>query len=64
MYGREAVTSISNMWWSLPVNKYNCWSCCVHDNSEKMVDDSVCTSLSAAIIIIIFEIKVKAIEEN
>lgn len=42
VYGQEAVTSIANMWWSLPVNKYNCWSCCV--NGENIVDDTHCTS--------------------
>lgn len=29
LYGREAVQALANTWWSLPVNKYNCWSCCV-----------------------------------
>ena len=42
VYGREAVTALANSWWSLPVNKYNCWSCCVA--GERIVDDSACTS--------------------
>lgn len=44
IYGKDAVQSIANSWWSLPVNKYNCWSCCV--NGEQIVDDAACTSLS------------------
>ncbi len=44
IYGKEAVQSIANSWWSLPVNKYNCWSCCV--NGERIVDDTACTSLA------------------
>ena len=42
VYGKAAVTGLANSWWSLPVNKYNCWSCCV--NGERIVDDSACTS--------------------
>mgnify|MGYP006134782195 FL=1 len=44
VYGKEAVQRVANMWWSLPVNKFNCWSCCV--SGERIVDDSRCTSLS------------------
>jgi alpha-galactosidase len=44
VYGKEAVQHVANMWWSLPVNKFNCWSCCV--SGERIVDDSSCTSLS------------------
>ena len=42
IYGKEAVQTLANSWWSLPVNKYNCWSCCV--NGERIVDDAACTS--------------------
>jgi alpha-galactosidase len=42
VYGKAAVTGLANSWWSLPVNKYNCWSCCV--SGERIVDDSACTS--------------------
>lgn len=44
VYGRDAVQRLANTWWSLPVNKYNCWSCCV--NGERMVSDAACTSLT------------------
>lgn len=44
IYGKEAVQSIANSWWSLPVNKYNCWSCCV--NGERIVNDQECTTLA------------------
>jgi alpha-galactosidase len=43
IYGKEKVQAMANMWWSLPVNKYNCWSCCV-GNGERILDDSKCTS--------------------
>ena len=43
IYGREAVQQLANSWWSLPVNKYNCWSCCV-GGGENIVDDAACTS--------------------
>ena len=43
VYGRNAVQRLANSWWSLPVNKYNCWSCCVN-GGERMVSDAACTS--------------------
>ena len=42
VYGRAAVGALGNMWWSLPVNKYNCWSCCVGASNENIVDDAKC----------------------
>eukprot|EP00040_Diaphanoeca_grandis_P013182 m.66695 g.66695 ORF g.66695 m.66695 type:complete len:483 (+) comp23715_c0_seq2:191-1639(+) len=44
VYGKEAVKRIANSWWSLPVNKYNCWSCCV-GSSERIIPDTACTSM-------------------
>ena len=41
-YGKENVQKISNMWWSVPLNKYNCWKCCVHPNEFIVPDDSDC----------------------
>ena len=42
IYGKEAVQGMANSWWSLPVNKYNCFSCCVA--GERIVDDTACSS--------------------
>mmetsp|Transcript_14709 Transcript_14709/g.22991 ORF Transcript_14709/g.22991 Transcript_14709/m.22991 type:complete len:569 (+) Transcript_14709:154-1860(+) len=42
-YGQANVQRIANMWWSVPVNKYNCWSCCVHPN-EYIVPKEYCNS--------------------
>jgi hypothetical protein len=44
VYGRDKVTALANTWWSLPVNKYNCWSCCVGASNENIVDDAICES--------------------
>ncbi|CAJ1945953.1 unnamed protein product [Cylindrotheca closterium] len=41
-YGQELVRSISNMWWSVPVNKYNCWKCCVHPQEFIVDDEEAC----------------------
>jgi len=41
-YGEEMVRSISNMWWSVPVNKYNCWKCCVHPQEFIVHDEEAC----------------------
>jgi hypothetical protein len=27
--GKQRMHALGNMWWSLPVNKYDCWQCCV-----------------------------------
>ena len=43
VYGQHQVVALANMWWSLPVNKYNCWSCCVGPSNENIVDDAWCT---------------------
>ena len=51
VYGREAVSNLANMWWSLPSNKYNCWSCCT-TSQEQIVDDAACfkpTGLSTTV---------------
>ena len=46
IYGKDTVRGMAHMWWSLPVNKYNCWSCCV-GNSERIIPDSpACSSLT------------------
>ena len=46
VYGKEIVRNMAHMWWSLPVNKYNCWSCCV-GNSEKIIPDTpACSSIT------------------
>lgn len=44
-YGKENVKNIANAWWSVPVNKYNCWKCCVHPNEFIVPDDDKCNSL-------------------
>lgn len=43
-YGRENVRSIANTWWSTPLNKYNCWKCCVHPQ-EFIVPDQDCDDM-------------------
>jgi alpha-galactosidase len=40
-YGRNNVQRIANTWWSVPLNKYNCWICCVHPQ-EYLVPESDC----------------------
>ena len=42
-YGRDQVQRISHMWWSMPLNKYNCWRCYVHPQ-ENIVDDKDCNN--------------------
>jgi hypothetical protein len=44
VYGKARMQALANSWWSLPVNKYNCWSCCVGASNERIVDDALCTS--------------------
>lgn len=41
VYGRKRVTAMANTWWSLPSNKYNCFSCCT-TTGESIVNDSEC----------------------
>jgi alpha-galactosidase len=36
------IQPLANMWWSLPVNKYACWECCV--SRMQMADMSQCTA--------------------
>jgi hypothetical protein len=36
------IQQLANMWWSLPVNKYDCWECCV--SRMQMVNMSQCTA--------------------
>jgi len=43
-YGLERVSSIANMWWSVPLNKYNCWKCCVHPNEFIVENDEDCNN--------------------
>lgn len=38
VYGRKRVTAMANTWWSLPSNKYNCFSCCT-TTGESIVND-------------------------
>eukprot|EP00980_Cylindrotheca_fusiformis_P008688 scaffold1863_cov85-Cylindrotheca_fusiformis.AAC.4 len=40
-YGEQNVRRIANTWWSVPLNKYNCWKCCVHPQ-EYLVSESDC----------------------
>ena len=42
-YGQVHVSSIANTWWSVPLNKYNCWKCCVHPQ-EYIVKEEDCNN--------------------